>query len=92
MALAKHAVALRMFYRRDICIQMFLALNKVGAGQYKDSDSKPGVGISTQARKTATEGCRDARGVRGFFFREGFKWLLVISKGAFQALKQLIFH
>ena len=27
---------------------MFLALKKVGVRQYKDSDSKPGVGVSTQ--------------------------------------------
>ena len=40
MALAEHAVALRMFYRRDICIPVFLALNKVGVGQYEDSDFK----------------------------------------------------
>ena len=69
MALAEHALALGMFYRRDICIQMFLALNKVGVGQYKDSDSKPGVGVSTQARKTATGGCRNARGGPGIFFQ-----------------------
>ena len=70
-------IALRMFYSRDICIPVFVALNKIGVGQYEDSDSKPGVGV---------------RGVQGFFFRDGFKWLLVISQGAFQALKQLIFH
>ena len=32
---------------------MFLALKKVGVRQYEDSDSKPGVGVSTQARLLA---------------------------------------
>ena len=46
-----------------------------------------------QARQTATEGGRNARGGgSGDFFREGFNWLQVISKGTFQALKQLIFQ
>ena len=54
MALQEQAVALRMFYRRDICIPVFLALNKVKVGRYEDSDSKSGVGVSTQARQTAT--------------------------------------
>ena len=51
-------------------------------------------------RGTATNGSHKAKGVRGhappppleFFFGEGFRWLLKISKGTFQALKQLIFH
>ena len=47
-------------------------------------------------RRTATEGNCNSMGVQGhappriFGFREGFGCLLVISKGTFQALKQLI--
>ena len=31
-------------------IAVFLAMKKVGVRQYEDSDSKPDVGVSTQAR------------------------------------------
>ena len=82
---------------------MFLALKKVGARQY---ESKPGVGVSTQARPPATshrrpsqqrEGSgacpchrrpsqqREGSGAcpRGFYFRVGFTWVLVIFKATF---------
>ena len=51
-----------------IKISVFLALMKVGVGQYEDSDSKPGVRVSTQTRQTATEGARNARGWAGICF------------------------
>ena len=31
-------------------VSVFLATKKIGVRQYEDSDSKPGVGVSTQAR------------------------------------------
>ena len=75
---------------------VFLALKKVGVGQYEDSDSKPAVGVSTQAQLLAKAGQwrSQMQGVQGFFLGGGgkFWWFLVISKGTFQALKQLIFN
>ena len=38
-----------VFFRR-LHAPVFLAMEKVGVRQYKDSDSKPGVGVSTQVR------------------------------------------
>ena len=42
---------------RKICVPLpftvFLALKKVGVRQYEDSDSKPGVGVRTQAQLPA---------------------------------------
>ena len=34
----------------ELICTVFLAMKKVGVRQYDDSDSKPGVGVSTQAR------------------------------------------
>ena len=34
---------------------MLLALKKIRVRQYEDSDSKPGVGVSTQARLPAND-------------------------------------
>ena len=72
-------------------LTVFLALRKVRVRQYEDSDSKHGVGVSTQRgfRQNATV-LQECPGI--LFFREEFRWLLVISKGTFQALQQLIFH
>ena len=48
-------------------------------------------------RREAAEGNRNSRGSGGmphrdfFCFGEGFRCLLVISKGTFQALKKIIF-
>ena len=48
-------------------------------------------------RREAAEGNRNFRGSGGmphrvfFCFGEGFRFLLVISKGTFQALKKIIF-
>ena len=37
-------------------LPVFLALKNVGVRQYKNSDSKPGVGVSTQTRLPANAG------------------------------------
>ena len=52
---------------------VFLALKKVGVGQYEDSDSKPAVGVSTQAQLLAKAGQwrSQMQGVQGFFFGGG---------------------
>ena len=39
-------ISLYIFYAYTV----FLAMKKVGVRQYEDFDSKPGVGVSTQAR------------------------------------------
>ena len=41
---------------RNECLKrdpVFLALKKVGVRQYEDSDSEPGIGVSTPARLPA---------------------------------------
>ena len=48
---------------------MFLALKKVGLRQYEDSDSKPGVGVSTFPAKGRQ---RQSRGSGGMTNREFF--------------------
>ena len=66
---------------------MFPALKKLELDN--NSDSKPGVVVSTQARLPAKGRRRQSQlqGVRGhappgiFCFKEGFRCLLVISKG-----------
>ena len=77
---------------------VFLALKKVRVRQYKDSDSKPwsqhkGAASSERPRNAiATPGGRGACPTWNFCFRQGFRCLLVIFKGTFQALKTYIFH
>ena len=67
---------------------VFLALKKVGVRQYEDSDSKPCV-VSMQAGLPVnTIATLEGLCPRIFFCRGGFRWLLLISKGTFQALEQ----
>ena len=40
----------------NFTVAVFLALKKIGVKQYEDSDSKPGVGVSTLARHAAASG------------------------------------
>ena len=49
----------------NTCCSVFLALKKVVVRQYEDSDSKPGVGVSTQARLPAKGRRRQSRGSGG---------------------------
>ena len=62
---------------------VFLALRKVGVRQYEDSDSKPGVGVSTGLTRLTAEARQKAVTILGgfgdFFSREGFRSLPVLS-------------